>query len=138
MRNISIFTDGGSRGNPGQAGIGVYIKDDEKIITQIGKRIGVETNNVAEYKAVIEALTWVSENKENLKDTNINFFMDSQLIYSQIAGLYKIKNENLRSLLYKVREKEAEIKLPISYNYIPREQNKNADGLVNMALDNIL
>ncbi len=138
MRNISIFTDGGSRGNPGQAGIGVYIKDDEKIITQIGKRIGIETNNVAEYKAVIEALTWISENKENLEDTNINFFMDSQLIYSQIVGLYKIKNENLRSLLYKVREKEAEIKLPISYNYIPREQNKNADELVNMALDNIL
>ncbi|HKC14811.1 MAG TPA: ribonuclease HI family protein [Patescibacteria group bacterium] len=138
MRNISIFTDGGSRGNPGQAGIGVYIKDDERTITQIGKRIGVETNNVAEYKAVIEALTWISENKENLEDTSINFFMDSQLIYSQIVGLYKIKNEILRSLLYKVREKEAEIKLPISYNYIPREQNKNADGLVNMALDNIL
>src|SRR5258708_1253672 len=138
MRNISIFTDGGSRGNPGQAGIGVYIKNDERTITQIGKRIGVETNNETKYKAVIEAPTWIFQNKKNLEDTSINFFIDFQFNYSQIVGIYKIKKEILRRLLYKVREKEAEIKLPISYNYIPREQNKNADGLVNMALDNIL
>lgn len=138
MRNISIFTDGGSRGNPGQAGIGVFIKDEEKILAKIGKKIGVETNNVAEYKAVIEALDWILENKKKLIDSNINFFMDSQLIYSQIIGVFKIKNENLRGLLFKVREYEAQIKIPVNYNHIPREENKQADALVNMALDNIL
>ncbi len=138
MRNISIFTDGGSRGNPGLAAIGIFIKDEQKILAKIGKKIGVETNNVAEYKAVIEALSWIVENKKKLIDSNINFFMDSQLIYSQIIGVFKIKNENLRGLFFKVREYEAQIKIPVNYNHIPREKNKEADALVNMALDNIL
>lgn len=138
MRNISIYTDGGSRGNPGEAGIGVFIKDEKQALAQIGKKIGIATNNVAEYAAVIEALSWILENREKLNDSQINFFMDSQLIYSQIIGIYKIKNDNLRKLLFKIREKEAEIKLDINYNHIPREKNKEADALVNMALDNIL
>lgn len=138
MRNISIYTDGGSRGNPGEAGIGVFIKDEKQALAKIGKKIGIATNNVAEYAAVIEALSWILENREKLNDFQINFFMDSQLVYSQIIGIYKIKNDNLRKLLFKIREKEAEIKLDINYNHIPREKNKEADALVNMALDNIL
>lgn len=138
MRNISIYTDGGSRGNPGEAGIGVFIKDEKQALAKIGKKIGIATNNVAEYAAVIEALSWILENREKLNDSQINFFMDSQLVYSQIIGIYKIKNDNLRKLLFKIREKEAEIKLDINYNHIPREKNKEADALVNMALDNIL
>ncbi len=138
MKYISIYTDGGSRGNPGPAAIGVYIEDKNKTLAKIGKIIGVATNNVAEYKAVLEALSWVLENREKIKNSQINFFMDSQLIYSQIIGVYKIKNENLRTILFEIRKKEAQIDSTINYNYIPREKNKKADTLVNMALDNIL
>lgn len=138
MKQIYIFTDGGSRGNPGVAAIGVYIKDGDKVLAKIGKRIGETTNNVAEYSAVLAALNWILENKKTLGECEINFSMDSQLIYSQIAGVYKIKNENLRLLLFEIRKKEAEIKSKILYKYIPREQNEEADKLVNMALDNLL
>lgn len=140
MEEINIFTDGGSRGNPGPAGIGVYIADKNgKEIASIGKRIGLATNNVAEYKAVLEALAWILANKEALgNNPKINFFLDSKLVYSQIAGLFKIKNPFLRTLLYEVREKEAQVKGRIFYNHIPREKNIKADEMVNKALDNLI
>lgn len=138
MKTISIFTDGGARGNPGPAAIGVYIETEGKSLTQIGKRIGDATNNIAEYTAVLEALKWLLENRQKLRDSKINFFMDSQLIYSQIVGTYKIKNENLKRLLFEIKRKEAELKFPVSYSFVPRENNKKADLLVNMALDNML
>lgn len=135
---LNVFTDGGARGNPGPSAIGVYITDqNDKEIAGFGKEIGIATNNVAEYKAVLEALSWIIENKESLeKNTKINFFLDSNLVCSQISGLFKVKNSKLRILLFSVRQKEAEIGIPIIYNYIPREQNKKADALVNIALDN--
>lgn len=139
MKKININTDGGARGNPGPAAIGVFIVGDEKILHQIGKRIGEATNNFAEYTAVLQGLDFILEHKDLLeKDTKINFYMDSQLIYSQISGLYKVKNASLRGLLLKVREKEAQIGIPVQYNFVRREMNKNADKLVNLALDNLL
>lgn len=138
MRNISIFTDGGARGNPGPAALGVVIKDGGETIAAFGQRLGETTNNIAEYSAVLAALNWIITNKEKVGEASISFFMDSQLIYSQIKGIYKIKNEKLRELLFEVRKKEAEIKMPIFYNHIPREKNKEADKFVNKALDNTL
>lgn len=136
---LNIFTDGGARGNPGPSAIGVYIESaDGKIISGFGKAIGVATNNVAEYKAVIEALTWIIENKKDLtKEARINFFLDSKLVCSQIIGIFKVKNADLRNLLFDVRNMEAQINFPIFYKYIPREQNKKADAFVNEALDAI-
>lgn len=135
---INIFTDGGARGNPGHSAIGIYITDyDEKKLAGFGKAIGIATNNVAEYTAVIEALSWVIENKKMFSgDLKINFFLDSLLICSQITGVYKVKNANLRKLLFIVREKETSINLSIHYKHISREQNKMADFFVNQALDN--
>jgi len=140
MNNILIFTDGGARGNPGPAAIGVYITDDKgNKLTAIGKRIGDATNNTAEYKAVLEALSWLIENREKLeKDAKIAFFIDSQLVYSQIKGLFKVKAESIREYIFTIREKEKQLGLPLQWNHIPREQNKTADSLVNLALDNIL
>lgn len=139
MKTITVHTDGGARGNPGPAAIGVFIERDGEVLAKIGKRIGESTNNFAEYSAVLEALDFLLLNKNLLEDKpTINFFGDSQLIYSQIAGIYKIKSASLRDLLFKVREKEAQIEIPISYNHIKREDNKMADKLVNLALDNIL
>lgn len=137
IQKLNIFTDGGARGNPGPSAIGVFIKDESgREVAGFGKKIGFCTNNVAEYKAVIAALFWIIENREKLSnDTEINFFLDSNLVCSQIIGLFKIKNSQLVSLLFQVREKESEIGIPINYSYIPREKNKEADKYVNLALD---
>ena len=137
IKTLNIFTDGGARGNPGASAIGVYITNGEnKKIAGFGKTIGVATNNTAEYKAVIEALDWLIENKKNFsKDTKINFFLDSKLVCSQIIGIFKVKNAILRNLLFEVRDREAQITFPIYYKHIPREKNTKADAFVNEALD---
>lgn len=137
IKILNIYTDGGARGNPGPSAIGVYIEDEKgKEVESIGKKIGNATNNTAEYKAVIEALLWIIENKEKFsEDVIINFHLDSLLVCSQIKGLFKVKNADLRIYLFKIRVLETEIKNPIFYTHIPREKNKKADALVNKALD---
>lgn len=138
MNLINVFTDGGSRGNPGEAGIGVYVVDENnKALCRIGKKIGIATNNVAEYKAVVEAYLWLIANKNIIKaETKINFFMDSELVVSQLNGIYKIKNIALQKLVIEIRKLESQVKAIIRYAHIPRENNKEADRMVNMALDN--
>jgi ribonuclease HI len=140
VNRIEVFTDGGSRGNPGQSAVGVYIADENgKELVSIGKKIGIATNNVAEYSAIVEALEWLVKNKKKFDDTvQINFFLDSELAYSQLCGLYKVKNSAIRELIFIIRQKEAELDKPIAYSHIPREKNKKADLLVNLALDNLL
>ncbi len=137
IQKLNVFTDGGARGNPGPAAIGVFITDNSGTeIAGFGKKIGVSTNNAAEYKAVVEALAWIMENKEKLsEDVKINFFLDSNLVCSQITGLFKIKKSHLRDLLFQIRQLESEINIPMNYSYIPREKNKEADKYVNLALD---
>ncbi len=134
---IRVFTDGGARGNPGRAAIGVFVTDNKNnTLYTLGKTIGVATNNVAEYSAVVAALSWLVENKEFVgKHKTIHFFLDSLLLVSQINGIFKIKNQRLLEFVYKIREKESQINIPIRYFHVPREQNKKADKLVNMALD---
>ena len=134
---LNIFTDGGSRGNPGPSAIGVCVEDGlRKQIAGFGKIIGVATNNIAEYRGVIEALDWIIENKKNFSENmKINFFLDSKLVCSQIIGVFKVKNSDLRNLLFEVRDREAQISFPIYYKHIPREQNIKADAFVNEALD---
>jgi ribonuclease HI len=139
ITTLNIFTDGGARGNPGPSAIGVYIADEnKKQVAGFGKTIGIATNNVAEYKAVIAALDWIIENKKSLsKNAKINFFLDSTLVCSQIIGLFKVKNVALKDLLLDVRDREGQICLPMFYRNIPREQNSKADAFVNEALDNV-
>ncbi|OGH24276.1 MAG: hypothetical protein A3B47_04325 [Candidatus Levybacteria bacterium RIFCSPLOWO2_01_FULL_39_24] len=138
MNALNIFTDGGARGNPGPAAIGVYISDEKnKKIAGFGRTIEISTNNVAEYKAVIEALDWIIENKKALaENAKIHFFLDSRLVCSQIIGIFKVKNVALKDLLLDVRDREGQICLPMFYKHIPREQNAIADAFVNEALDN--
>ncbi|OGH21398.1 MAG: hypothetical protein A2958_01220 [Candidatus Levybacteria bacterium RIFCSPLOWO2_01_FULL_38_13] len=137
MTNVlSIYTDGGARGNPGPSAIGVVIIDkDNRVVEKFGTRIEITTNNRAEYRAVIEALRWIRKNLDTLDSySKINFFLDSNLVCSQLNGLFKIKDSNLRDHLFSVRQLEGEIDIPIAYTYIPREKNKEADKLVNKAL----
>lgn len=133
---IYIYTDGGARGNPGPAAIGVYIIDsDGEKITGFGKTIGEATNNAAEYQAVLEALLFLRNNKDHFKLQKVTCSLDSLLVYSQLVGVYKIKHAPLKELWIKIREIEAELGMEITYRHIPREQNTQADFYVNQALD---
>ncbi len=135
---LEINTDGGSRGNPGQAAIGVVAKDEGKEVFTLSEKIGETTNNVAEYTAVLRALETISES--NIPSEKIRFILDSELIVRQITGLYKVKQPHLKELknkivdLIKQLRDRGLIKL-MAFSTVPREKNKEADQLVNDALD---
>jgi len=134
---IKIFSDGGARGNPGPAGIGVKIETRDQgseTRKEISKYIGDKTNNQAEYLAVIEGLEWVKENIEE-QDLEIECFLDSQLIVEQLNQRYKIKNEGLKPLFWQVRDLLISLGGKVNFKYIPREKNHEADKLVNKAID---
>lgn len=133
---LFINTDGGSRGNPGPAASGYVIKDSAGNILELcGKYIGETTNNVAEYQAVIEAFKKIEEMvKEEGGEVSLVFFLDSALVVNQLSGNFKIKNENLKQFVLKIREMENNYQ-KVSYNYIAREKNYEADRMVNKALD---
>lgn len=135
MNDLIIHTDGGARGNPGPAAIGVHITDVLSTeVASLARKIGETTNNAAEYQAVLEALLWVKNNLKE-KPKNISFFLDSNLIVNQLNGVYKIKEPRLAAFVSKIKSLEKEVAEKISYSYVPREKNKIADGLVNKALD---
>ncbi|MDR3570939.1 MAG: ribonuclease HI family protein [Candidatus Pacebacteria bacterium] len=132
MPTIVIYTDGGARGNPGPAGAGVVIIDGDtnhEFKKYLGKR---QTNNWAEYEAVAIALT---EAKQlGLTDRPLEVRMDSQLVVEQLTGNWKIKEPNLQTQASKVRHLLAEFP-SYRFKYVPRAQNKEADRLVNQAID---
>ncbi len=132
MQTLKIFSDGGSRGNPGPAGVGVVIQNDDQI-HEIAEYIGEATNNQAEYTAVIHALEWVEKNIK--EDAEIQFFLDSQLVVEQLNGNYKMKNEGLKPLFWQIRELIVKLGGKVSFQHVLREKNKEADKLVNLVLD---
>ncbi|MDD3002506.1 MAG: ribonuclease HI family protein [Candidatus Shapirobacteria bacterium] len=134
--NINVYTDGGSRGNPGHSGYGLVIyDDDQKILFQESKYIGIKTNNEAEYSGLIGALTWINNNQNSLKISKINFNSDSQLMIRQITGLYKIKAPNLIPIFLKAKDLINSISSPITFKDVRRDFNKLADQLANEAMD---
>lgn len=148
--NLIIHTDGGARGNPGPAAIGVVIETCtcvdvfscsegvRKEIAGFGKRIGETTNNVAEYTAVIEALRNVEELKHRMGKSGevaIVFYLDSTLVVNQLNGVFRIKDPNLRMLATEVRMLETDVNGRVQYRAVRREYNARADYFVNRALD---
>jgi ribonuclease HI len=130
-KKVTIYTDGGARGNPGPAGIGAVIfNEKEEIIGQYKKYIGETTNNQAEYQAVVLGL----EEAKKLKVEEIELRMDSELVCSQINGVYKIKNPDFQDSFIKIYNLKQAFK-KIEFKYIPREKNKLADSLANQAMD---
>lgn len=135
---LEINTDGGSRGNPGPSGIGVYAASNGKKVFTLSETIGETTNNVAEYTAVIRSLQVLVEEKIFTK--KLKYILDSELIVKQITGKYKIKQHHLKALrqqivdLVNILKEKGQINLMTFIN-VPREQNKKADKLVNDALD---
>ena len=131
---LKIFCDGGARGNPGLSAWAFLVFDEQdRILAQKSEKMGVATNNVAEYTAVIKSLEWLKKNRRG-KDL-ITFYLDSELVVSQLNGLYKVKNSRLRELVFRIRQLESETGGNIFYQFIPREKNYRADYLVNQSLD---
>ena len=129
-----IFTnsDGGSRGNPGPAAIGVIIRRDEEILTRYSEKIGECTNNVAEYRALIKALELVSQ----FSKEEVTCVLDSELLVKQLLGEYSIKSKNLLPLFLKVQKLQENFN-KIKYVHVNRSEKfqKVVDHLLNMELD---
>ena len=134
---LKVYTDGGSKGNPGPSSIGGVGYINGKKVFEFNKSIGIATNNDAEYQALIHALEIINPKSQvtnkskilNLK--KIEFNSDSKLMVNQVRGLFKVKNGKIKEYMLTIRGLEQEINLPISYHYVPREQNIEADLLVN-------
>ncbi len=133
MNILKVYCDGGARGNPGPAGIGVVITDESGRTKKFKKFIGVKTNNQAEYEAVLLALGKIKKGYQSAK--KINFYLDSELAVKQLRGEYKIKNEELGRLLIKIRNFMIKNNLSADFSHIRREKNHQADKLVNQAID---
>jgi len=130
---IVMYTDGGSRNNPGPAAIGVYVETLKK---QFGHYIGERTNNEAEYEAVIFGLSKIKQlvGKEKADYIEIECYLDSELVKKQLNHEYKIKEKNIQELFLKVWNMMLDFR-KVEFFHIPREENKVADKLVNEALD---
>lgn len=129
-RELTLFTDGGSRGNPGPAGIGAAIYRDGVLVGEIGEYIGETTNNIAEYKALIRGL----EECVRLGGKRIKAFADSELLVKQINGQYKVKNAGLIPLFKEVLRLIVRFD-EFSIEHVLREKNKVADALANKGMD---
>ena len=136
--NIIINTDGGSRGNPGPAGIGAVIANESgEVLAEVSEYIGETTNNVAEYTALIRALQTVKKLLgEQARDAEILVRMDSELIVRQMQGIYKVKDPNMKKLFEEVASMRLADALNLVFEHVRREKNARADVLVNAAIDN--
>lgn len=129
---LHLFSDGGSRGNPGQAAIAAILEDPThgNVLKEYKDRIGVETNNVAEYKALIEGLKMARHYQPN----RLICHLDSELIVRQLNGQYQVKMPTLKVYFDEVQALVSELP-DVVFTHIPREDNYRADALVNQALD---
>jgi ribonuclease HI len=129
--SVRAWIDGGSRGNPGLSAIGVVIEDSNGVVVEtVAKVIGVGTNNVAEYQALLTAL----ERAHKMGAREVEVLSDSELLVRQILGEYKVKNEGLKPLHAEARDRAAGFR-SFAIRHVDREQNVRADALVNRALD---
>lgn len=138
---LNIYTDGGSRGNPGISGAGIFIEDEKKQeIHSISLSLGIKTNNEAEYMAFFQSLEWLKKQLNTNNDfknkyTQINWFLDSKLVVEQLNKRWKIKESRLEELAKKCWEILNELKISYKISHIPRSLNSMADALANKAMD---
>ena len=136
---IIIYTDGGARGNPGPAGAGAVLTDASgKVIREAHKALGNQTNNYAEYQAVILGLETAKRviGKDKLSTCEVEIRMDSELVARQLSGEYQIKEETLFPFFIKIWNMQVAGEVPkLKFVHIPREKNKEADRMSNKAMD---
>jgi ribonuclease HI len=131
VAKLVVHVDGGARGNPGPAAVGVVVSDpDGAVLAELGERIGVATNNVAEYRALLRGL----EKARELGAREIQIVNDSELVARQLTGAYRVKHEAMKPLYL---EAMAALRAFDRWRVrtVPRAQNERADALVNQALD---
>jgi ribonuclease HI len=128
---IVAYIDGGSRGNPGPAGYGVRIEDEQAtVVEELRGALGVATNNVAEYNGLLAALTWAVDHTV----TSLEVRSDSELLVKQMLGVYRVRNPGLQPLHQKARLLAARVGR-VRFQHVRRELNKEADRLANEAMD---
>jgi ribonuclease HI len=134
VSRIRVNVDGGARGNPGPAAIGVVLRDDEgEVLEKLGERIGEATNNVAEYKALLRGIELAADHGA----TELELIGDSELVVRQVEGRYKVKNAGMKELHEQVKQALGDFD-SWSIHHVRREHNADADRLVNEALDGVL
>lgn len=131
MKKLIIHTDGGARGNPGPAALGVFITDESgAVLKEHGRYLGAQTNNYAEYMAIIDALT----HARDFGADEVDMYMDSELAVKQLNGEYRVKNPALAQLFMQVHNLRLGFR-KVRFTHVRRERNKDADRLVNEAID---
>lgn len=131
MSALFIEADGGSRGNPGPAAFGAVIGRGDLVLRELAGTVGRATNNVAEYRGLLAALTWIAANLTDPEPVDVK--LDSRLVVEQMSGRWKIKHPDMQTLA--IAAKNAYPAHLVRYVWVPREQNRRADALVNEALD---
>jgi ribonuclease HI len=130
-RALMLYTDGACRGNPGVGGAGAVLIDPQgHVVCSLKKFLGICTNNIAEYKALILGLEAAAERKPK----KLHIFLDSELLVKQVDGRYRVKHENLKPLIGKVRDLLSSLE-SYTIQHIDRSENKKADALANEAID---
>ena len=138
MSSLKIYTDGGARGNPGPAGIGVYvINQQQECVYSESKLIGRATNNESEYKAFLTSLEWLETYIKSTSIDRVEWFLDSKLVVEQINKNWKVKELRLLEFAKQAWGILSSINCEFSISHVKRELNKQADALVNEALDAI-
>jgi len=133
--NLKIFTDGGSRGNPGIAGGGVVVRDKNNVVFEKSIFFGQKTNNESEYLAFITAVEWLVKYSLENNVSSVNFFLDSKLVVEQINKNWKIKEPRLRELANQAWNKLSSLPYQYKIEHILRDKNFEADALANQAMD---
>ncbi len=132
MRSCVAYIDGGSRGNPGIAGYGVSVVDGHGTpLASLYQSLGIRTNNFAEYSALLAALQFAKANHFD----SVKVFADSELLVKQVSGIYRVKNPDLKRLFDQAKTLISGFK-SFSIEHVSREQNREADRLANLAMDN--
>jgi len=130
-----VNTDGASKGNPGPSSYGYIIKNrGGAIVHQEGELIGVTTNNVAEYTAVVKALEYIAKRFLKKAPNKVEIVADSRLVVEQLSGRFRIKSPNLLPLFDKIKQLEMEVG-NVTYRSVPREENFIADRLANLPFE---
>ena len=131
MKVLRLFTDGAARGNPGPAGLGMVLEDDQGMRLWGGHRyVGTATNNRAEYLALIDGLSKAAE----WRPDRLDVYLDSRLVVEQVAGRYKVRDPGLQPLHRQVQALLGQFPR-VSVSHVPRERNRGADALANRAID---
>lgn len=150
-KTLKIYTDGGSRGNPGMAGVGIYVTDEaNKVVYKQASYLGIKTNNESEYEGFLLSAKWLinefltketieveGDIKKTFKPKKIEWYLDSKLVVEQLNKNWKIKEPRLRLLAQQCWEQLSALPHPFTIQHVLRNKNGEADALANLAMDSV-